>query len=113
MYVVIFVTAKSVPEANKISKALVNERLVACVNIIKDINSVFWWQDKSQHAKEVLLIIKSKKSLFRKIVKCVKSQHSYAIPEIIALPVVAGSEEYLDWIDKEVRSKNSRGKEKE
>jgi len=99
MYQVILVTCPNKKEAKKIATALVKERLVACVNIIDKIESFFWWQKKIDYAKEVLLIIKSKKKNFSKVVKNIKKLHSYKVPEIIALKIVTGEKKYLDWID--------------
>ena len=98
MYIVIFITAKNGWEANKIATQLVEDKLIACANIVKDINSIFCWKGKVDKAKEVRLILKSKKSCFKKIVKAVKKYHSYDVPEIIALPIIGGSEDYLNWV---------------
>ena len=103
MYIVIFVTAGNIGEARKISAKLIEKKLAACVNIIDPVESVFWWQGKVDKAKEALLVIKSKKQKFLKIVKLVKSLHSYEVPEIIALPIVAGEKFYLKWIDECVK----------
>ena len=99
MNVIILSTCANNKEAKKISKELVSRRLVACVNIIDNIDSVFWWQNKIDSAKEVMLIAKSKKSKIQKIVGCIKSLHSYKVPEIIALPIIAGDKQYIDWIN--------------
>jgi periplasmic divalent cation tolerance protein len=101
-YIVVFVTTRDAEEAEKISKALVKRRLAACVNIVPEINSRFWWQDKLDTAAESLLIAKSRGSLLNDIIKAVKKIHSYSVPEIIALPIIGGSPDYLDWIDGEV-----------
>lgn len=98
MHIVVFVTAKNLIEANVIAQRLVKEKLVACANIVKGIRSVFWWQKKIDKADEVLLILKSKKSCFKRIVKTVTLLHSYDVPEIIALPIVDGNRDYLKWI---------------
>jgi periplasmic divalent cation tolerance protein len=98
MYVVIFVTAKDEQEANKIAEGLVQSKLIACANIVGGIKSVFWWEGKVDRAQECLLILKSRKALFSRIVKMVKSLHSYDTPEIIALPIVGGNKDYLKWI---------------
>ncbi|MDD2752523.1 MAG: divalent-cation tolerance protein CutA [Candidatus Omnitrophica bacterium] len=103
MYVVIFITCANKKEADFIAKALVQKRLVACVNIIEKINSFFWWQGKIDSAKEVLLMAKSKKSYFQRIARLVKTKHSYEVPEIIALPIIAGYKPYLGWIDDSLR----------
>lgn len=102
-FTVIFITCANKEEAEKIAAALVKNRLAACVNIAKNIESVFWWQGKIDIAKEALLIVKSKKSKLAKIIKLVKSIHSYDVPEIIALPIIGGDKSYLDWIDESIR----------
>jgi len=98
MSIVVFITCANPEEAQKISQALVREKLCACVNILSDIKSIFWWQGKVDSGSEVLLIVKSLKNKFTKIVKLVKSLHSYEVPEIIALPIIAGEKKYLDWL---------------
>lgn len=97
--IVIFITAGSRAEARKIAKGLVEKRLVACVNIVPGIESVYTWKGKTEAAREVLLIAKSKKRLFAGIEKAVKGLHSYECPEIIALSIVDGSRDYLKWIE--------------
>ena len=99
MYIVVFITAGSKEEAQKIARGLLEEKLAACVNIIDGVESHFWWQGKIDSAKEALLVIKTKKELFNKLAKKVKSLHSYSVPEIIALPIVTGNTEYLNWIN--------------
>jgi periplasmic divalent cation tolerance protein len=103
MHIVIFITASDKKEAQNIARRLLKDKLVACVNIIDKIESFFWWQGKIDKAKETLLIVKSHKSKFRKIVKLVKSIHSYEVPEIIALPVVSGEKRYLRWLNASIR----------
>lgn len=103
MYIVIFVTCPNIKEAKQISQALVKHKLAACVNIVHRIESFFWWKAKVDSAKEVLLIIKSKKTKLNQIIKAVKSRHSYEVPEIIALPVIGGYKPYLDWINDSIR----------
>ena len=103
MYIVIFVTASNKREAQKIAAGLIKQRLAACVNIMDKVDSVFFWEGKIQKAKESLLIIKSKKEKMSKVIKLVKSLHSYEVPEIIALPVIAGDKPYLRWIDAALR----------
>jgi len=103
MYIVIFVTAGSKKEAQKIASVLIRKKLAACVNIVDKVNSIFFWEDKVQKSKESLLIIKSTRAKFAQIARFVKSLHSYDLPEIIALPVIAGHKPYLRWIDESVR----------
>ena len=96
---IILVTCRSVKEADRIASALLKKRLVACANSVPGLCSKFWWDGKINKANEVLVIFKTKLRNFRKIAKEVKRLHSYAVPEIIAVPIIAGSEEYLKWID--------------
>ena len=101
--IVILVTTSTEPEAHKIADRLLSRRKAACVNIIPRVGSSFWWQGKLDSAQESLLIIKTKASLLPEIVDLVKTEHSYKVPEIIALPIIGGNEDYLKWIDSEVR----------
>ena len=99
MFIVVLVTASSKEEANKIAQGLLKDKWAACVNIIEGIDSRFWWQGKIDSTQEVLLVIKTRKTLFNKLAKKVKSLHSYTVPEIIALPIISGNKAYLDWIN--------------
>jgi len=101
-YIVVFITVKDSEEAQKIANSLLKRRQAACVNIVPEVNSHFWWKDKLDSTRESLLIVKTKESLLPELMKSVKKIHSYSIPEIIALPIVGGSQDYLDWIDSEV-----------
>ena len=101
--IVILVTTSSEPEAHKIADLLLNRRKAACVNIVPVVESSFRWQGKLDSARESLLIIKTRASLLPEIIELVKSIHSYEVPEIIALPIIGGSEDYLKWIDDEVK----------
>lgn len=103
MHIVILVTASSRKEALRIAEGLIQKKLAACVNIIDKLESVFWWQNKVDRAKEVLLIIKSTKKNLPKIVRAIRSCHSYEVPEIIALPIIGGFKRYLDWIHDSIR----------
>jgi periplasmic divalent cation tolerance protein len=103
MYVVIFTTVGNKKEARRVAQAVLQKKLAACVNILDNLESVFWWQGKIDAAKEVLLMIKSKKRLLPKVIKLIKSRHSYEVPEIIALPIIAANPDYLRWIDDAVR----------
>ena len=103
MNIVIFVTAKDYDQATKISQSLVDQKLIACANIISGVKSLFWWEGKVDEANEVLLILKTKKSLFKKIEKAVKALHSYEVPEIIALPIIEGHKPYLKWVNESTK----------
>lgn len=101
-YIVVLITARDAAEAEKIADVLLKGRQAACVNIVPEVNSHFWWQDKLDTAQESLLVVKTKDSLLPDIIKSVKEIHSYSVPEIIALPIVGGNPEYLEWLDSEV-----------
>ena len=99
--VVVFVTTSSEEEAEKIASLLLEKRKAACVSVIPRVNSRFWWQGKLDSAQESLRIIKTRAALVPQITDIVKKAHSYAVPEIVALPIVAGNQNYLDWVDQE------------
>jgi len=101
--IVLFITTANAEEAQRIAGVLVKERKAACVNIVPRISSLFWWQDEVESAQESLLIVKSRASVLNQIVDLVKQHHSYDVPEIIALPIIGGNPDYLDWIGKEVK----------
>jgi len=102
MRIIVLMTAANNAQARRIAEGLVKSRLAACVNIVKDVRSIFVWQGKVNRQPEVILMAKSTKARFKAIVKLVKSLHSYQVPEIIALPVIDGSKDYLRWIDESV-----------
>ncbi|MDD5115903.1 MAG: divalent-cation tolerance protein CutA [Candidatus Omnitrophica bacterium] len=99
MHIIVFITASNNKEARKIASALVSVKLAACVNIASKVDSLFFWEGKVQKASESLLIIKTRKEKLAKLIKLVKSLHSYDVPEIIAVPVISGDRPYLRWID--------------
>lgn len=101
-YIVVFVTTNTDGEAQQIATLLLEQRQAACVNIIPAVASRFWWEGKLNSAQESLLVIKTRASRLPDIIKLVKGAHSYTVPEIIALPIVGGSQDYLEWIKKEV-----------
>lgn len=96
--IVILITAGSLDEASTIGRALVDEHLAACVNIVPAMRSIFSWEGKTQESDEVLLICKSRMPLLEAVIGRVRSLHSYTIPEIIALPVSGGLPSYLTWV---------------
>ena len=103
MHIIVLITAGNKKEADKIARALVKSKLAACVNIVDNLRSIFWWQGRLDQAKEVLLVVKSRKEKFNKIAKLVKSIHSYEVPEIIAIPIASGFKSYLSWINDSLR----------
>jgi periplasmic divalent cation tolerance protein len=103
----VFVTVPSAEEADALATALVEQRLVACANIVPNLRSVFWWKETIEKEQEVLVMFKSTAALFPAIVEAVKSRHRYEVPEIIAMPIVLGSEDYLTWISAETQSSSA------
>lgn len=95
---VVFITAPNEDEASKIARALVEGRLAGCVNIIKDVRSIYSWQGKTEDESEVLMIVKTQSSLFDNLSRKVRELHSYTVPEIIAMPIIEGSGDYLKWL---------------
>ncbi|MBL8012447.1 MAG: divalent-cation tolerance protein CutA [Candidatus Omnitrophica bacterium] len=102
-YVVVFVTAKDSQEAEKIAQGLLEKKLAACANILDSLRSVFWWEGRVDRANEVLLVIKTRIDVMEQLITIVKSLHSYDTPEIIALPIIGGSRDYLAWIGASVK----------
>jgi periplasmic divalent cation tolerance protein len=101
-FIIIFVTAGSAVEAEHLARTLVEERLAACVNRVKSVKSVYRWQGNVEESEEELLIIKSRKELFASVEKRVSELHSYSVPEVIALPIIQGSQAYLHWLGEQL-----------
>ena len=98
---VIFVTTSSEEEAERIGRDLVERRLAACANILGPIRSIFRWEGRVSDESERLLILKSRGALFEELAARVKALHSYQVPEIVAVPIVAGWPAYLEWVRSE------------
>jgi len=97
--VLVLITCATPEEAQTIARAVVEQRLAACVNVIPHVRSLFSWENKVSEEEEVLLVVKTRRPRFRELAASVKALHSYRVPEIIALPIVEGSSSYLRWID--------------
>jgi len=100
--IVVFSTASSAEEAEKIARGLVNERLAACVNVVPSIRSFYRWEGKIEDSQEFLLVIKSSRERFDALRTSLEKLHSYEVPEVIAMPVVDGAQGYLNWMDGEL-----------
>ncbi len=100
---VVFITTADAEEAQRIADVLLKERKAACINIVPKISSRFWWQGKLDSAEESLLIVKTRASVLDEVVNLVKKHHGYDVPEVIALPIIGGSQDYLEWLGREVR----------
>jgi periplasmic divalent cation tolerance protein len=88
-------------DAERISKAIVENRLAACVQITGPIISIYWWKDSMEENEEWRLIIKTRNNLYPKLEQAIKNFHPYEVPEIVAVPIIAGNKDYLDWLQKE------------
>jgi periplasmic divalent cation tolerance protein len=103
VYAVVLVTVSGKDEAEKLTGILLENRKAACVNIVTRLQSHYWWHGKIENAGELLLIVKTRISLVPEVIKMVKAAHSYTVPEIIALPIIDGNKDYLEWIGGETR----------
>ncbi len=98
-YIIVLITVPSQEVGEEIAAALLGGKLAACVNILPSITSIYAWKGEVQNDREVLLVVKTRAELFHeRLVPAVEALHPYEVPEIIALPVVMGSQGYLDWI---------------
>jgi periplasmic divalent cation tolerance protein len=102
--IVVLTTCDSEEQAQTLARHLIEHRFAACVNILPGARSVYRWKDKIEDAAEFLLIVKSRRDVFVKLREAILRLHSYETPEVIALPVVDGSEAYLNWLDRELDS---------
>ncbi|MEO5359035.1 MAG: divalent-cation tolerance protein CutA [Nitrospirota bacterium] len=98
-FYVVLVTAPNSMTAKTIAEALVSENIAKCVNIVMEVKSIFHWEGKVQQENELLLVIKTKKENFSSLMSKVRELHPYTVPEIIALPIAEGFEEYLGWLN--------------
>jgi periplasmic divalent cation tolerance protein len=96
--IVVMVTTNGVPQGKRIARALVEGKLAACVNLVAPVRSVYRWEGKLAENRECLLIIKTTRGRFDELRAAVEKLHSYSVPEVIALPIVDGAENYLNWI---------------
>ena len=97
----IYITASSRDEAKKIGRALVEERLAACANVIDGMESTYWWEGKLAEDREAVLILKTRADLVGALTARVKTLHSYSVPCVVALPILDGNADYLRWVGSE------------
>ena len=100
--IVVLSTASSAAEAETIARRLVDERLAACVNVVTGVRSFYRWKGKIEDSSEWLLVIKSSRGRFEELRAALEKLHSYDVPEVIALPVVEGTKNYLNWMEGEL-----------
>ena len=102
-FVMVYLTAKNEKEALAIARALVEERLAACVNLLGKTRSIYRWQGRIADEREVAFMVKTRKTLLPALTARVKKLHSYECPCIVALPIVGGSDDFLEWLDQETK----------
>jgi periplasmic divalent cation tolerance protein len=102
--IVVLTTCNSQEQAAQLARHLVEHRLAACVNILPEARSFYRWKDNIENTAEVVVLIKSRRDVFDQLRGAIAQIHTYEIPEVIALPVVDGSEAYLNWLDRELAS---------
>jgi len=101
----VYMTSASLEEARRIGKALVQERLVACVNLLPGMESLYWWEGEVTQGQEVVLVAKTPSRLVPALTTRVKALHSYSCPCVVAVPIEQGNPDYLSWIVEETRQK--------
>jgi periplasmic divalent cation tolerance protein len=100
--IIVFVTVPGPREGSRISKAILTSRLAACVNVIPGIQSMYQWKGRIVREKEAMLIIKTTRVGYRKLEQKIKLLHPYKVPEVIAIPIICGSSQYIEWVKREV-----------
>lgn len=99
----LYITASSRDEAKKIGRGLVEDRLAACANVIDGMESIYWWQGKLTEDRETVLIVKTRADLVPAAIAKVRALHSYTVPCVVALPLLDGNPDYLDWLAAETK----------
>ena len=110
--VVVLITAPDEEAAARIARALVEESLAACVNIVRGVRSVYSWHGKINDEAECLLVVKTDNALWEGLCRKVKEMHSYQVPEVIALPIIEGLPEYISWLEDATKGRERKSKSK-
>jgi periplasmic divalent cation tolerance protein len=97
-YIIVLMTTATKKEAENMARNLLNQRLIACANIVGPVSSLFWWKEKISQENEFLVLMKTSADLFKKLATAVKQMHSYEVPEIIAVSITKGEQSYLEWL---------------
>lgn len=105
-FVVLIISSSSEQESQEIVLTLLSKRLIACANVGSKVTSSYWWKGNIEEADEFMITAKTRLSLVEKITEEVKNIHSYEVPEILALSVVGGSKQYLDWLNNEISAED-------
>ncbi len=103
-YIQIITTTNDEVVAKRIGRTLVEKRLAACVQIIRGITSIYWWEGKITEDSEILIFIKSKEELYKEIEKTIKELHNYSVPEILSIPISDGNPDYFKWMENELQN---------
>lgn len=107
-YSLVMVTAPEGEEAQILARYLLENKLCACVNVFRGVESYFWWEGRIDRAQERLLIIKTKKNLVQELIRQIRARHSYSVCEVIEIPILSGNKSYLDWIEESCTKKERK-----
>ena len=99
----VYVTCKDRDEARAVGRAVVGKRLAACANIVDGMESIYWWEGELEEARECIVLFKTTEVLVERLIETVKAEHSYDVPCVVVLPIVAGNNEYLQWLGAETQ----------
>ncbi len=102
-HIIVLMTTATREEAENIARNLLNQRLIACANIVGPVSSLFWWKEKISRENEFSVLMKTSADLFEKLATRIKQMHSYEVPEIIAVPITKGEQSYLEWLSGSLR----------
>lgn len=102
-YIQVVTTVASKAEGERIALALLEKRLVGCVQIVGPIESLYWWRGKIEQSQEWLCVAKTERKLFAQVEETIKALHSYEVPEILVVPIVEGSRDYLRWLEEQLQ----------
>jgi len=101
--IVVLCTCAALEDGERMARALLDARLAACVSVLPGVKSYYHWKGELESASECLLVIKSSGALFGELRKTIEEMHAYEIPEVLALPVVDGAPNYLEWMSANLR----------
>lgn len=102
-YIQVSMTVEKWEDAQRIGRQAVESRLAACVQIVGPISSTYWWKGRIEESEEWLCLLKTEKGLFEQLAQKLRALHPYEVPEIVAVPLIAGNPDYFRWIDQETR----------
>lgn len=103
-YIQVVTTTEKKDDAQKVATFVIEKRLAGCVQIIGPITSTFWWKDNIEIAEEWICVIKSRLDLYPEIEKAIRQVHPYEVPEILGMPIISGSKDYLKWLSNELKT---------